>query len=378
MNHNKKMLTLIIFLCSFVLLSGCWDQKIYEKIGFILQLGLEEDEVGDLKYTVGVPLISPEANGKIEVLTTSIGLVREGRDKVRHTSGKTVEGGKVQHIYFSEGLAKRGINEFLEIFIRSPENPLVANIIVVEGSPNELIRYSNEYTDKPRPAFYVNGLIENARKNSYAPLTRVSDFTILTLSETIDPTVPLIRYNKKEIEVIGAALFDSDKMVGKISTKDTGLLNGLMEIKKDINYIYEGPYSKKREKDLTGGAAILMRINKRKIYINLDKNKPVIDIKLDFKGSISEYSGSLDLSNPEDKAKLEENIGDAIQKDCSRLLKYLTEVGSDPVGFGEIVRTKHNNYWKSTNWKDVYGSATFNIEVKIGFEFYGAISNSQF
>lgn len=378
MNHSKKILTSIFILCSLPLLSGCWDQKIYEKIGFILQLGLEEDEVGNLKYTAGVPLVAPDAKGKIEVLTTSIGLVREGRDKVRHISGKTVEGGKVQHIYFSEGLAERGINEFLEIFIRSPENPLVANIIVVEGSPNELIRYSNEFMDKPRPAFYVNGLLENARKNSYAPLTRISDFTILTLSKTIDPTVPLIRYNKKEIELIGSALFDSDKMVGKIDTRDTGLLNGLMEIKKDINYVYGGPYSKKREKDLTGGAAILMRIKKRKIQINLDNDKPVIDIMLDFKGSISEYSGPLDLSKPEDKAKLEDTIGDAIEKDCSRLLKYLTEVGSDPIGFGEIVRTKNNDYWKSTNWKDVYSSATFKVEAKIQFEFYGAISNSEF
>jgi len=55
------------------------------------------------------------------------------------------------------------------------------------------------------------------------------------------------------------------------------------------------------------------------------------------------------------------------------LLKYLQEIGSDPVGFGEIIRAKHNEYFKSVSWKTVYPKVKFDIDVKINIEFYGAL-----
>ncbi|MDW8803061.1 Ger(x)C family spore germination C-terminal domain-containing protein [Clostridium sp. A1-XYC3] len=58
-----------------------------------------------------------------------------------------------------------------------------------------------------------------------------------------------------------------------------------------------------------------------------------------------------------------------------KLLKHLSQVGSDPVGFGEILRTKENKYWKSIKWKDLYKYAYFNVEAKINFDFYGAVTN---
>jgi spore germination protein len=375
MRFTRKSLILLLLANVLLLQTGCWDQKIYEKIGFILQIGMEFDKNGELRYTAGIPLISPEARERYEVLTTTVNRMREGRDKVRLVSGKAVEGGKTQQVFFSEELASKGIGEFLEIFLRSPENSLLANVIVVEGSPYELMKFSQEFVDKPRPTFYVNALLDNARKNSYVPETRISQFSILTHSRTIDPVVPLVSYNRKEIQIAGAALFSGDKMVGKINIKDMGLLNGLMGEKRNINYTYQGPYSSKPQGKLRSGVSILMKPKKPKIVVTIDDGNPEIKIKLDFIGSLSEYSGELNLDNQEDKKKLEEDISESIQDKCIGLLKSLAEMESDPIGFGEIVRTKHNGYWKSIIWKDVYKYAAFKVEAGIKLEFYGAMTN---
>jgi spore germination protein len=154
-----------------------------------------------------------------------------------------------------------------------------------------------------------------------------------------------------------------------------GILNGLKGEKEYINYIYEGLYSDKKPEDLKRGSTILMKVKKRKIDMKIDGDAPVIDIKLDFKGSLSEYSGELNLDKPEEKKKLEEAVADAIEKESIKLLEHLVEIGSDPIGLSEIARTKHNTYWKSVNWKDAYKAAVFNVEAKIKFEFYGAVSN---
>jgi spore germination protein len=375
MRPNKKLTAAILILSITVLQTGCWDQKIYEKIGFILQIGVESEENGKLKYTVGIPVVSPEAQERYEVLTTEITHMREGRDKVRQVSGKAVEGGKTQQVFFSEALASQGVEEFFEVFLRSAENSLLANVIVVEGSPHDLIKVSGQFRDKPRPTFYMNSLLDSAHKNSFAPETRIYDFSILTHSGTIDPITPLVSYNTKEIKIEGAALFSGDKMVGKVDTKEMGILNGLKGEKKDISYIYQGLYTDKSQEDLKRGSTILMKLKKRKVEMNIDGDVPVINIKLDFKGNLSEYSGELNLDVPEEKKKLEEAVADAIEKDSMMLLKYLTEVGADPIGFSEIARTKHNKYWKSVKWKDVYKGAAFNVEAKIKIEFYGAVTN---
>ena len=51
-------------------------------------------------YTASIPIVGPDIKEKVDVFTTSENLLRQSREEVRHVSGKAVEGGKTQHIYF--------------------------------------------------------------------------------------------------------------------------------------------------------------------------------------------------------------------------------------------------------------------------------------
>lgn len=371
--YTKRIMAFVICV-SLLLQTGCWDQKIYERIGFILQMGLELSKDDKLVYTVAVPIIGPDVKGKVEVLSTSKSLLREAREELRRVSGKAVEGGKTQHVYFSEQLAREGIGQFLEIFIRHTENPLLANVIVIDGSPKEMMELSAKFENKARPAFYVNDLLVNARQNSYIPETRIYDFSVMEFSGTIDPITPVLRYSNKEIEIAGTALFKGDKLVGQIDTASTGMLMALMGGNRRIQYMYHEMSGEKDKAKLKEGAAIVIKGIKRKLQINTDGEVPEIDIKLDFQASLEEYSGAHNMNDTEAKRKLEEEVASLMKKDCIRVLQYLQEVGSDPLGIGELIRARYNSYWKSIEWKDVYKEITFNVDVKVNFDFYGAIN----
>lgn len=359
---------------SLLMQTGCWDQKLYEEIGFILQLGLETDQDDKLVYSVTAPVVAPEVKEKVEFIhISSQRLLRASRERVRDVSGKLMEGGKLQHVFFSEALAEKGINEFLEIFFRNPENPVLANVIIVDGSPKEMLKLSLEYEDKPRSAFYVSDLLMDALRSSHATETRVYDFSILSYSKTIDPVAPLFKYDKKNIIVSGSALFSGDKMVGKIDTDQTMLLSALMGKKKWGEYIYEGQSPNETEKKIKRGAAMLITGSKRKIKIDTSSNIPIIDIELSVKSFMHEYSGAHNLDDPENEENLEEAITKSIKSESMKLLKHLQNVGSDPIGIGEMVRTKHNKYWKTVNWKEVYKDAVFNVDVKMNIESYGTM-----
>lgn len=369
----KPLLIFAVF-AALCVQSGCWDQMLFDEIGFVLQMGFESDKKNELVVSMTIPVISPEAAEKVEFqYNTTKGLVRDAREKVRNVSGKLLQGGKIQHVYFSRELAEKGINEFLEIFLRNPDNPLLANVVVVDGSPKEMMELGVKYKDKPRLATYAAELLRDAHRRSCAPETRVSNFSIMNYSKTIDPITPLFRYSGENIEVAGTALFDTDKMVGLIDTQRTMLLIALTGKSKAFEYIHSGTAPAEKKETVKKGAAVMVNKVNRKIKIDVGGDAPLIDVTLELRANIDEFNDDQNLEIDRNKRKLEQEIASGIQAECLRLLKYCQEIGSDPVGFGEIVRSRHNDYWKSVEWKEVYREASFNVNVSVNIEMYGTI-----
>lgn len=355
--------------------TGCWDQKLFEEIGFVLQMGLELNDKGDLVYSATLPVVTEKAEGKTEFFqTTSENLIRASKEKIRNTSGKKIQGGKVQFLYFSKELANKGIYEFFDIYFRDPEKPLLANVIVVEGSPKEMLELSNKLENKALPELYIANLIVDARLRNIIPETRIFDFAIQYCSKTIDPATPLFKFNEKGIEISGTALFNKDKMVGQIDDKQSMILNALKGNKGEFEYIYKGDELQKERDMIKKGAAITLLISKPDIKIDVTGEVPVINIKQSFNGILDESSLSNTLDKPEVQKQFEEVIGEALKKDMTALIEYLQEVESDPIGFGEIVRAKHNEYWKKVNWKEKFKQAEIKLDIKVNLRSYGTLN----
>ena len=355
-----KILCLCFLCLVHLLISGCWDQKIFEDIGLALVLGLEYTENGELLYTMTMPVFAEDIEETIELLSTTSNLLRQSRDQIRNTSGKRVEGGKIQHIIFSKELAEKGIGKILDVFIRSSENPMLANIIVVDGSPFEMLSTSRDYKDKPRLGVYLAHIIKEARANNSTPESRVYNFTILQYSETIDPIASYISFDDTGITIEGSALFNGNKMVGNIDFVETGLLHALMGKKIRFGYYIKAKDMEESVSPDKRGVSVLLHRVKRKIKATCeDVTTPEIHISLDLTGIIDEIDLDYRLDEPDDKKRLEEKIAMLIRRDFIKLIKYLQEIGSDPVGFGEIIRAKHSEYFKSVSWKTVYPTVKF-------------------
>lgn len=369
-----KDLIICVLCLSTLFISGCWDQKIFEDIGLALVLGLEQSDNGELLYTMTMPVFSEDIEETMEIMSTTSDLLRQSRDQIRNESGKKVEGGKIQHIIFSKELAEKGIDKILDVFLRSSENPLLANIVVVDGSPFEMFNMSRKYKDKPRLGIYLANIINDARIHNVTPDSRIYKFTILQYSETIDPVASYISFDDEGITIEGSALFDKSKMVGNIGYTETGLLYSLMGKKIQFGYYINAQRMQNESDSDKRGISVLLRKVKRKVKTNIDGKIPEINISLNFTGTVGENDLDYRLDEPNDKKTLQDKISALIRQDLIKLLEYLQEIGSDPVGFGEIIRVKHNEYFKSVAWKSVYPDVKFNVDVKINFEFYGALN----
>ena len=374
MNNITKKLFILLIIVPFIL-CGCWDQVLVEQVGFLTIVGIESAPAGGMKLTYAMPVIDPTVTkARGEILDTEANLIREARDKLNRSSAKQMLAGKIQLVLYSKEIAEKGvIADTNSIFERDPSDPILAWVVIVDGSSRELIHGVENLKDKPRPSTYMNQLLERAVHTAAIPETRVFSYDLISMTPGIDNIAPLIKFTDNSIEVKGSALFSKGKMVGTINQRQNALLTAMMKTlkSKDPSYSASDITNKNNDKP-KHGLEILISQKGKKISISIKDNKPVVDINLDLNGTISEYE--FDNLNDESKVKqLNEHVQEQIQGDCQRLIEYMQSIESDPIGIGDMVRAKHNSYFKRVDWHTAYKNATITAHVKFNIIQYGVI-----
>lgn len=372
MKMKRSFKVTAIILCLFIL-TGCWDQKIYERVGFILEAGIETGKERELLVTSIIPVIGADSKSATDLLMVEANSMMQAIDTNNRLSGKLLLGGKIQQILFSDEMAAKGINNVINVINRDTQNPLLSYVVVVEGSPRDLMKSELQVKNKPRPGMYVNQLIKADIQHAYIPDTRIYNFDIDSFKKGKDPITPLLKLRRDGVETIGSALFSGDKMVGKVGVRATELLIAMQnKLIEDIRVHFENlqQVGKPGPGEHTMSAGL--KVNKRKIDVKIKNNKPIVNIRIDFDASVDEFRWDK-LDDPDTRKKAEEAMSKEIKASGYQVLKYTQKVGSDPIGIGEIVRTKYNSYWKSINWKEAYKNAEVNFDTYVTIKDIGDI-----
>ncbi|MGB7605085.1 MAG: Ger(x)C family spore germination protein [Lutisporaceae bacterium] len=362
MKSQFRILALII-LCSLIL-TGCWDQKIYEQLGLILTLGIEESSDKQLLLTYVYPIIGGKVRSDVGIESAQSTIIRGVREKLAYNAPKRMEGGKIQQVLLSDSLAKTGIHDILEIFQRDATLPAVAYVVVVEGSPNELIVKGSKLEDRPRISLYLFQLIEENVKLSSIPNTKIFDFDINFFAPGLDPITPMIKLEKESVALTGCALFSDDKMVGKLDEKQTVLLLGIMGQTRNTDFVVSDPQLPSSN-PIKYGIAVTLRKPKRKIDISFGEDGiPIIDISLKYECQIDEYKWN-ETNDPTKQNKLEKIVSKNMESYCNEVVKKIQAVNCDSVGFGNMIRAKHYEYWQRIDWREIYPQAKIKVAVQV-------------
>jgi len=369
---KHKILLIFTILLIPTIFTACWDNKYFEDIGFILTSAAEYKD-NNLVLSFVIPSIDAQNKGKEEVEIITIDdskMIRDGREKSRLVSHKFTEAGKVQQFLISKELAEKGIGNLFQLFERDLSNSTQAYLIVVEGSPIDLINKLYTLPSKPRPSFYINQIIKNNIKISNIPETRIFNVGICKFSEGIDFLTPTIKQDKNGLIVTGSALFSKNAMVGKIDTKETSLLLGMMNKLKTGSYIASQFKDEAYSNQPNHGIAIRIKKCKSKIDIDLEDDIPSITINLKIDSILDEKSSTIPMDKEYQKM-LQDHLSNEIKNDCIKVLNYTKDVGSDPLGIGNLVRAKNNDYWKKVSWNETYKKISFNVNVSVNINNFG-------
>lgn len=410
----KKILLILLPL----MLCGCYDSKEPNNIAYAVAVGVDlTDEDGIYEYTVQFAKTaqisggSGEEGGKegsdiAEIISVKAPSVYTAINIANQVVSKNFTLAHTKLIVVSEELAEKGVGDLFDTFGRNSD--IRPNIYVAVSDCK-----AKEYLSSVKPVAEINPvtyyrLIFQSERGGYVPRVLLKDFYFRSDDRNIQTVIPLAGVNYKNTqttpeennnlkeeghktdvpsasvnthrfdyltknyyagkidvdkrnaaEVIGAAIFDGGKMIGKLDNIDSLVYNILCGSYK-MSYV-----SFFNEQDPAVPLTVAMRQRRNpKISVDTSSGNPYAKIKLYAEGQL--ISESVMSPSEKDLKNTEALISDEIREEVEYFLsKTQKTFGADVAGIGMYARGNFptTGAYDEYDWRTKYKNAEFDVEV---------------
>lgn len=385
---------IIALILSCTLLGGCWDKIEIDRRLFVSTIGVDvgkdisrekelknikpgdpfsEMQMRKLKVTYGFPDISalgPEKSGTAEEKSLSVDAysMEDAYNKTTAKSSRSVHLGHTQLLILSSNLLlyPDSVKELIDYFQREPSINKVMQVVVAEGSIDDIIKYK-PVTEK-NIENYIFGLMENSETSANLLPVTLNEFLTL-LNENGNAILPRLTIDKEknELKVNGVAIIKNYVVKGDLSPVETSVLE-----------ILRGKLKGGKKVIFKEGHPIDLRIENldRRVSVEKNEGKLEFNIYLNLEGQIKGYYVGNELFDPKILDETQENFNSAITKESEKIMKRLQgEFDVDPIGLREYVEKYHPYLWKDVknSWDEAFKEAIINIYVKTKIRRIGVV-----
>ncbi|WP_413300501.1 Ger(x)C family spore germination protein [Bacillus sp. 1P10SD] len=380
---KKCLNTILILLLLLPVLSGCWNQKELTDLAFVMAMGIDKGK--DKKFHVSFQLVNPGnvssgqtggGNGlPIAVYRSSGDTITEAARNATKKVSRRLYYAHTNVVVISEEVAKESLLYVLDALDRDPEFRTTTELVIAKGSSAEeivttltildrlpvtkitkQIKFSESMLGENMSINiddFLNGLLSKGKQPIANGYRLVGDKPKAKKAENLQKTT-----TDAFLQADGLAVFNKGKLHGWIKHDNArGILWVLDKVKStDININWEG------KKNALSIAPIR---SKTKVSVRIVNDKPIINVKNENEGWISEANTAIDLDNPEVIAQIEKLTEKEITKQIKASVKEAQKLKTDILGFGEKVHIKNPPLWKKikANWDEEFAGLQVNVHV---------------
>lgn len=378
-----KRWTLIGMLLVLLINTGCWDRKEINDIGLVMGTGLDLEDNGNIKATlqIAVPAPSSQVAGGTKgtekfFLISAVG--KNGIDfnqKIQQKMSRTLFFSHRSIILVGEDLARKGLNDILDMFNRNPRNRLKTYILVVKGKKaGDMLHLEYPYELAPSEALKEMELLWGA-----GTVVTLRDFLIASASEGTYPTTGVLEptlYRRsgkkgedKMFRINGTAVFKSGKLIDFLNNAETHQLLWFKDNKRTDKITVDMPGGK-------GNVGFIITSSKYKINTDAKRNPLKFHVELKANGNLFENNSSLDVTDPGNLEIVKKVIENRVKQDMEAFLsKIQTRYKTDIVGFGQQLQRDNPKKWRTVEkqWDQYFAAAEVSVSVNINISNTGAI-----
>lgn len=366
-----------IFLILIVLfLSGC-NYRELDKIAITVGCGLEKVDDG---YKITVQIADTQRQGNSNSSTSPVRFknytytdrtIHEAARGILTKLPKKAYTKHMQILVIDEKIANNGINEIIDFWFREVELRNDFYVFVSKNStPIEVLGVLTQIY--PINSVGIRNLIENNFKYlGGTVLTTFDDLTSSYISKTKEIILPTIVVlgkdgNKKDnlessipeslISLSETAYFRDNKLVGYLDKKQTIYYNLVKNALKTSIISYECDKDK----------FVTFEIIENKTDIDIVKNKPEVNIKVQAKGNLTSIMCEYDISKNDGIKMIEKEGSLEIKKQIDSLFKLSKDNKTDIFSIRDIYYKHNNKYYKNiSNYNDFFDNLKVNVDVKL-------------
>lgn len=368
----------VIFLV--LLMLGWWDHKEINEISIVTGMGIDAAQTeGEIRVTLQS---GKTTNGSSDQSGTS----KENKALVMEASGKSVtsvlemfrtKNSRVpflhhnQVIIFGEELARKGIREYLDVFMREYEMRMEIWVMVCEGEARDIL-------SAPVEPENISGLVLTRMMQNEVGLARSRSASLLQyisceLDKTTSPVMPIIRMEeedeKKKLVLSGMAVFKEGKMIGRLSQEEiegyVWLMGDAQERTIEINT------------DL-GRADLRLLSIQCKTNPSFETGRASVSLTITSEIVVRELQGFYDIKLSDLTLFLQQEVQKKIEQEVRDCFEKSQELKADIFAIGAAFYKKYPKEWKSmqTSWEEIYPKLEVQTDIKIGFIDTGKIVNA--
>jgi len=350
-----------------LLITGCWDYRDLEDQNIMIlgALDLKEGQRGtmlDGVTLVGgaiIPNLNPNAKEKSRFDAVAGQTINQGREvRVGRSTGRYMVG-QLQVILLGNNLARSGVDNWMNTYIRDPRVKHNLHLAVTTGRAVELAKFKTPNVSNTGEQ--IKSQLEQMPSNGFYPKYSMYDYVVDYITPGKNPVMPLLELrNNNKIVCVGCAVFKKDKMVAELGLTEMRTLI-LLRGQNSRGMI---PYVIKEDGKTVDRGAI-QATNSRKVSVTRKGDNFFFDIDITLKGRLMERARHESLfDNPEQLKAIEKAVNDEIRGDCYRLIDRMQKGWqADSIDVSRFALAKWRRELENQVDKDFISKAHFNVRV---------------
>lgn len=391
-----------------LLIGGCWDRREIEDTAYVVSIGV--DEAGDEflwtfrlveaeQLPVGNLTSLPAAPGRLAsgVVTARGSGLEQAVQLIQAGSSRIISLEHLRYVVIGAPVARRGLEPVIRQLVRHNEIRLGAGLAVATDRAVDMF-VNNRPVGEINPAKFMEGLLLVQRRLHLSPPIRVQHFLSRVLAPGTDPITALIAVNPtaaeepgsslppmggasyragdfpraggNPLELAGAAVFKGYRLAGTLTVDETA---GLLALRGEMGKVYASVPD-----PVKAGSLISLRIhqeNKPQYRIGWSGGRPAVAVKLQFEGEILAIPSGVDYTTPGQRLRLQRQLAQHQEETVFRPLvrKIYQDWGADPVGFGQIFRTRFPTFdaWLDYRWSERVQDLQVTVETEFFIRRFG-------
>lgn len=372
----KRLLGSGLLVALMLTASGCWDRKEIENRGFVLGIGIDNVASPGPKGKYDLTQVTQEAGTRKLHVTFELPKLgkREGTKGGGAIEEKIVLAGEGESLYqisramntkifnslffediqivvFSEAVAREGVAELLDFFVRNPDMRRRVKLFVTPGRAEDVLK--TKLQTGGVNSLFIAKITRNVniapRFSSKADLGDIAE----ALARNRGFYMPLIFVEEGEVRLTQAAMFDrKGKMV---DTMDEWKLIGAKIIRKSLK---QGGFSAPHPCDASRQIVTEIQETHIETVSHLKDGELWFSVSANLIGFFVENTvPEKNVLDPGFEKAVEELLADQFTRQVRAAYRQSQEVRVDALNLGDLVCCKHPEYWKKV--KDVWDEEVF-------------------